>query len=125
MRISVKQLQDYADLCYLMSMCLYKASSKAPDICCHLSACSLPPPMPKDEYTLGKVFGKEANIFAEYTGLYGFVAKSAYQGLFPNTNSLGKNVDYQGSRQMDNFSRRYYEKELGAGVGPSLSGTEH
>jgi len=26
---------------------------------------------------------------------------------------------------MDNFSRRYYEKELGAGVGPSLSGTEH
>jgi len=26
---------------------------------------------------------------------------------------------------IDNFSRRYYEKELGAGVGPSLSGTEH
>src|ERR1019366_5168112 len=59
------------------------------------------------------------------TGLYGFVAKSAYQGLFPNTNSLGKEVDFQGSRQIDNFSRRYYEKELGAGVGPSMSGTEH
>jgi hypothetical protein len=28
-------------------------------------------------------------------------------------------------QQMDNYSRRYYEKELGAGVGPSLSGTEH
>ena len=27
--------------------------------------------------------------------------------------------------QIDNFSRRYYEKELGAGVGPSMSGTEH
>jgi hypothetical protein len=29
------------------------------------------------------------------------------------------------SRQIDSFTRRYYEKELGAGVGPSLSGTEH
>ncbi len=64
------------------------------------------------------MFSKEANIFAEYTGLYGFVAKSTYQGLFPNTNSLGKEVDYQGSRQIDSFTRRYYEKELGAGVGP-------
>ena len=36
-----------------------------------------------------------------------------------DTNSLGKEVDYQGSRQLDNFSRRYYEKELGAGIGPS------
>jgi hypothetical protein len=125
MAILSSNFQDYADLNHIMSMCLHEASSKAPDICCHLSACSLPPPRPKDEYTLGKVFGKEANIFAEYTGLYGSVAKSAYQGLFPNTNSLGKQVDYQGSRQMDNFSRRYYEKELGAGVGPSMSGTEH
>ena len=41
---------------------------------------ALPPPLPKDEYSLGNVFAKEANIFAEYTGLYGFVAKSAYQG---------------------------------------------
>ena len=85
---------------------------------------ALPAPTPKDEYSLGNVFSKEANIFAEYTGLYGFVAKSAYQGLFPDTNSLGKEVDYQGSRQIDNFSRRYYEKELGAGAGPSLSGSE-
>jgi hypothetical protein len=42
----------------------------------------------------------------------------------PNTNSLGKEVDYQGSRQIDSFTRRYYEKELGAGVGPSPSGSE-
>src|ERR1039457_6573718 len=28
-------------------------------------------------------------------------------------------------RQIDSFTRRYYEKEIGAGVGPSLSGTEH
>jgi hypothetical protein len=86
---------------------------------------ALPPPLPKDEYSLGNVFSKEANIFAEYTGLYGFVAKSAYQGLFPNTNSLGKEVDYQGSRQLDSFTRRYYEKELGAGVGHHPSGGEH
>ena len=78
--------------------------------------------LPKDEYSLKNVFKKEANIFAEYTGLYGFVAKSAYQGLFPDTNSLGKEVDYQGSRQLDNFSRRYYDKELGAGVGPHPAG---
>jgi hypothetical protein len=95
-------------------MCLHEESSKAPDIL-----------LPKDEYSIGNVFKKEADIFAEHTGLHGFVAKSAYQGLFPNTNSLGKEVDYQDSRQIDNFSRRYYEKELGAGVGPSMSGTEH
>lgn len=41
---------------------------------------ALPPPLPKDEYSIGNVFKKETNIFAEYTGLYGFVAKSAYQG---------------------------------------------
>jgi hypothetical protein len=80
---------------------------------------ALPPPLPKDEFSLGNALKKETNIFAEYTGLYGFIAKSTYQGLFPDTNSLGKEVDYQGSRQLDNFSRRYYEKELGAGIGPS------
>jgi hypothetical protein len=42
-----------------------------------------------------------------------------------DTNSLGKEVDYQGSRQIDSFTRRYYEKELGAGVGPSPSMKEH
>jgi hypothetical protein len=31
----------------------------------------------------------------------------------------GQNVYYQGSRQMTNLSRRYYERELGAGMGPS------
>ena len=28
---------------------------------------ALPPPMPQDEFTLGKAFGKEAEIGAEYT----------------------------------------------------------
>ena len=34
-------------------------------------------------------------------------------------------VFYQGSRQMTNVSRRYYERELGAGLGPSPSLQEH
>jgi hypothetical protein len=37
----------------------------------------------------------------------------------------GKQVFYQGSRQMTNLSRRYYERELGAGLGPSPSMKEH
>jgi len=38
--------------------------------------------------------------------------------VFPDINQ-GKNVYFQGSRQMTNLSRRYYERELGAGMGPS------
>jgi hypothetical protein len=67
---------------------------------------------------------KEVGIFAEYSGLYGFIAKSGYEALFPDINQ-GKEVFFQGSRQMDNFSRRYYERELGAGIGPSPSMKEH
>jgi hypothetical protein len=44
--------------------------------------------------------------------------------VFPDIDQ-GKEVFFQGSRQMDNFSRRYYEKELGAGIGPSPSMKEH
>lgn len=74
--------------------------------------------------TKGSDRKKEINIFAEYTGLYGFIAKSGYQAVFPGVNQ-GKQVFYQGSRQMDNFSRRYYERELGAGIAPSPSMREH
>jgi hypothetical protein len=88
----------------------------------HLEA--LPPPMPKDEFTLGRAAGQEANIFAECTGLYGFIAKSVGQALFPDTNSKGRNVYFQRSRQISNVSRRYYEHELGAVAGPSMSGTD-
>ena len=54
-----------------------------------------------------------------YIGTKALKASDRYQSLGADTNSLGKEVDYQGSRQIDNFSRRYYEKELGAGIGPS------
>ena len=42
-----------------------------------------------------------------------------------NQRLAGKQVFFQGSRQMDNLSRRYYERELGAGLGPSPGLTEH
>ena len=67
---------------------------------------------------------QELKIGAEYTGLYGFIAQSGYNAVFPDINQ-GKQVYYQGSRQIDNFSRRYYERELGAGIGPSPSMKEH
>jgi len=45
-------------------------------------------------------------------------AKSFLNAIFPDVNK-GKDVYYQGSRQMTSTSRRYFEKELGAGIGPS------
>lgn len=56
----------------------------------------------------------------EYTGLYGFVAKSLYRAIFPDRDK-GKEVFFQGSRQINSLSRRYYEHQLGAGMGPSPS----
>ena len=82
------------------------------------------PTRPEDEFTPGHALKQEVGILAEYTGLYGFVASSAYQAIFPGVNQ-GKDVYFQGSRQMDNFSRRYYERELGAGIAPSPSMREH
>jgi hypothetical protein len=43
--------------------------------------------------------------------------KSFLHAIFPD-HDKGKEVFYQGSRQMTSTSRRYYEKELGAGIGP-------
>jgi len=39
---------------------------------------------------------------------------------FPDRDK-GKEVFFQGSRQMDSLSRRYYEHQLGAGMGPEFS----
>jgi len=44
--------------------------------------------------------------------------KSILNALFPD-HKKSKDVYYQGSRQMSNLSRQYYERELGAGMGPS------
>ena len=79
---------------------------------------ALPPPTPKDEFGLGRALSQEVKMAEEYTGLFGFVFKSFKNAIFPDRNK-GKEVFYQGSRQMDSTSRRYYEKELGAGYAPS------
>jgi len=47
-----------------------------------------------------------------------FTTKSILKALFPD-HYKGKDVYYQGSRQMTSTSRRYFERELGAGIGPS------
>lgn len=88
-----------------MSMCSVRLRSKGPDL----------------RFIALK---QEVTIFKEYTGLYGFTAGSVYDAVFPDINQ-GKHVFYQGSRQMSNISRRYYERELGAGLGPSPSMKEH
>src|SRR5215469_9682819 len=40
------------------------------------------------------------------------------------TKGSSKEVYFQGSRQMTNLSRRYYERELGAGMGPNMKFNE-
>ena len=50
----------------------------------------------------------------------GFFAGAAWDSLFPDRDQ-GKDVYYQGSRQMTNLSRRYYEREMGAGMAPSTN----
>jgi len=44
--------------------------------------------------------------------------KHMLSAFFPDVNK-GRDVYYQGSRQMTSTSRRYYEIELGARIGPS------
>lgn len=76
---------------------------------------ALPPPKATEEFQLRDLPGKEASIFADFIGLPGFIATTLYNRVFPDKN-MGKDIRLQGSRQMQNTSRRYYEKELGAGA---------
>jgi hypothetical protein len=48
--------------------------------------------------------------------------KSLKNAIFPDHNK-GKDVYFQGSRQMTSVARQYYEKEMGAGLGPNPSGS--
>ena len=50
--------------------------------------------------------------------IYSTVLPTKAGAIFPDLDK-GKEVFFQGSRQMDSISRRYYEKELGAGMGPN------
>jgi hypothetical protein len=82
---------------------------------------ALPPPELQSEFSLKNIISRQAEIAAEFTGLYGFLMKSAKNAVLPDTNK-GRNVYFQGSRQMTSLSRQYYDLELGAGLGPNPAG---
>lgn len=82
-----------------------------------------PPPLPESESGLGSALKQETNVGLEFIGLPGFTAKSIWQKMFPNQN-IGRDVQFQGSRQMTSYSRRYYERELGAGAFVDPAGGE-
>lgn len=82
---------------------------------------ALPPPEPGDEFSLWEATKSEILAGTEFPGLPGFITRSIYNAVVPDTNK-GHKTFLQGSRQMDNFSRRYYEAELGAAMGPNPSG---
>ena len=79
---------------------------------------ALPASTPKPEFGLKDIGKREALQFSELIGLPGFIARTLFGNAYPNPNA-GKEVFFQGSRMMENISRRYYEKELGAGLAPN------
>lgn len=83
----------------------------------------LAPATPREEFSLKDVAKREAISFAEYTGLPGFLATTLYGKVGPQ-GTPGEDVVLQGSRQMTNWSSRYYQRELGAmsGLNPADMG---
>jgi hypothetical protein len=78
---------------------------------------ALPPAVPKAEFGILDSAKREVLQFSELIGLPGFIARTLYGNAYP-TKDAGQNVYLQGSRMMESISRRYYEKELGAGYAP-------
>lgn len=78
---------------------------------------ALAPAPLQQEFGIKDTVKREAMQMSELIGLPGFIGRTLYGNMYPGTQ--GKDVYLQGSRQMTNVSRRYYEKELGAGVGPN------
>jgi hypothetical protein len=76
---------------------------------------ALAPAKAREEFGLWDTFKKETRIAAEFIGLPGFIMKAIWGKVYPD-NSQGKEVYLQGSRQMDSWSRQYYERDLGAGM---------
>lgn len=79
---------------------------------------ALPPAKPKSEFGLRDTVKREALQLSEMVGLPGFIARTLYGNAYPDQKP-GQDVYLQGSRMMESASRRYYEKELGAGIGPN------
>lgn len=78
---------------------------------------ALPPAKPMPEFGIKDSLKREVLQYSELIGLPGFIARTLYGSAYPNPNAA-KEVYLQGSRGMESVSRRYYEKEFGAGVGP-------
>jgi very-short-patch-repair endonuclease len=76
-------------------------------------------PVPKEEFGLRDTIDREAYAFSDLIGLPGFVGRSLWAKLFPDDH---KTVFLEGSRQIDSTSRRYYERDLGAGYFASPEG---
>ena len=80
----------------------------------------LPPQKAVPEYGAGDVARRQAQIAMEFIGLPGFLMQSAQNRA--TRNSGPDQVLLEGSRQMTNVSREYYERELGALVGTTTEG---
>ncbi len=82
---------------------------------------ALPAATPKPEFGLKDTVKREFLQASELIGLPGFIARTLFGNAYqsPNSPDNGKDVYFQGSRMMESISRRYYEKELGAGLGPN------
>ena len=78
------------------------------------------PPTPKEEFGLRDILNRETEQAAEFSGLSGFLAKTLLNKARNNTR-FGKDVYYEGSRQMTSWSRHYYDESVGAGMGPDVS----
>ncbi len=81
---------------------------------------ALSPLPPQEEYGLWDMTRREGEIFAEFIGLPGYVAKLAVGNVFSNPDQ--QDVYWQGSREMTSWSRQYYESEYGSMFGASFEG---
>jgi len=78
------------------------------------------PSQPVEEFTPWHVAKQMWANVTEFIGLPGWLMSIAGKRAYPKRQK--KDVYFQGSRQMTSTARGYYEKNLGAGMAPSISG---
>lgn len=81
---------------------------------------ALAPAEPETEFGLSHVAKRTEDIAAEMIGLPGFIGKSLVNKLKPENDK--PDVFFEGSRNMTDPARRFYEMELGALYGPTAEG---
>ena len=79
----------------------------------------LAPAHPREEFGLSDVVNRQTEQAAEFTGLSGFLAKTVLNKARNNT-GFGQTVYFEGSRQLTSWSRKYYDEQVGAGMGPDV-----